>query len=50
MNFFKGVDITQELNVNCQLFNVYEELRYIDSGEVLPMDYLVAKVVGEVSF
>lgn len=40
-NFFKGVDITMELNLKCELFQVYEGLQYLDDDFVVPLDLAV---------
>ena len=49
-NFFKGVDITMELNLRCELFKVYEGLQYLDDDLIIPMDFAIEKIIPYVSF
>ncbi len=37
MDFFKGVDITKEMDVNCEVFKLYPILKYLKKNDVLPL-------------
>ena len=37
LDFFKGVDVTKEMDVNCEVFKLYPILKYLKKNDVLPL-------------
>lgn len=37
LDFFKGVDITREMDITCEVFAIYPILKYLRRNEVLPL-------------
>lgn len=37
LDFFKGVDITKEMDITCEVFAIYPILKYLRKNEVLPL-------------
>jgi hypothetical protein len=37
LDFFKGVDITREMDINCEVFNIYPILKYLKKNDILPL-------------
>lgn len=50
MNFFKGIDITTELLVKCEVFEIYPILKYLQKGNALPLPEVLFYVQPYVSF
>lgn len=41
LDFFKGVDITREMDINCEVFAIYPILKYLRREEVLPLQEIL---------
>lgn len=37
-NFFKGVDVTMEINVKCEVFQIFPYLKYLNPKAVIPLE------------
>lgn len=40
-NFFKGIDITTEVNPKCEIFQIYGIIRYLNPDTIVPLDILM---------
>jgi hypothetical protein len=49
LDFFKGVDITAELNINCQVFQMFPVLKYLQKGDILPLHEILFYIQPYVS-
>lgn len=49
MDFFKGVDITKDLDVNCEVFVLYPILKYLKKNDILPLPEILFYIQPYVS-
>lgn len=49
LDFFKGIDITNELNVHCKVFQIYPILKYLPKRGPIPLQELLQYIQPYVS-
>lgn len=44
-NFFKGIDVTMEINVKCDIFKIFDIIRYLDPNCIIPLKRIYSHIV-----
>ena len=40
-NFFKGVDVTAEINIKCEIFTIFPYIKYLKPDAVIPIEKIL---------
>ena len=44
-NFFKGIDVTMEINVRCDIFKLFDVLKYLNPKCVIPLKKIYPQIL-----